>query len=399
MEYIATRPSVELAKGQRHGLFTLAGDADMGAELQQIRDHKDSIKWSQIISLSREDAERMGFDNRRAWQNLIRAKAPEIAKAYNITLSNLVVDAAFHDKDHHPHVHVLFYSKDKREGYVKNMKQASKKMRSLFFNEIFREDVALLKEHKTEQRQELDRVLEASLKRLYSKNYSPPAKLPSMLLSLSDKLNKVSGKKVYGFLPPVLKQQVNDILRYCVEKDSGFKAVYENSRSTQREFVNQYIDNPEFVERRMQKFEQSFFEPGKNDLKQLHNTIVRYAVLLGDEPDAPAEESTVQKEKEDKRLDFLPTSADNGNDNARQYNPAIASMPAHSNETRKNNAAYAAVLLIRELAYSLGRDARQDAYLYGRNHSAFHLAQVRRKFTLHRKPGPQRNIAETISFE
>ncbi len=110
----------------------------MDEELTRLRENEKSVKWSQIISFKREDAERTGFNNRKAFQSLILSKAPEIAKLYNINLNNLVVNAAFHNKDHHPHIHLVFYSTDKREGFVKDIKQASEKLRSLLFNEIFK---------------------------------------------------------------------------------------------------------------------------------------------------------------------------------------------------------------------------------------------------------------------
>lgn len=298
VEYIATRPGVEMAPNRRHGLFTLDGDADMDTEINHLAKYPDSIRWSQIISLSREDAERTGFDNRKAWQNLIRAKAAEFAKIYNISIGNLVVNAAYHDKDHHPHVHLLFYSKDSREGYVKDMKQASEKMRSLFFNEIFHEDVSYLKEQKTEQRNELDKALENSLKRMYSKDYMPPAKLPEMLLKLSDDLRAVTGKKVYGFLPPKLKQETNDILKTVIAEDKQVNSIYKRYYDTQKEFISQYIDDPKKIARRLQHFENSFFQPGQYDPKTLHNIIVRYAGLL-DETAPPDTGITMQKENGD----------------------------------------------------------------------------------------------------
>ena len=70
----------------------------MGEELVRLKKYEKSVKWSQIISFTREDAVRTGYDNREAFQNLIRSKAPEIAKLYNISLDNLVINAAYHDK-------------------------------------------------------------------------------------------------------------------------------------------------------------------------------------------------------------------------------------------------------------------------------------------------------------
>ena len=40
--------------------------------------------WTHIISLKREDAVRLGFDNAAAWRNLIRAHRNDIAAAMKI---------------------------------------------------------------------------------------------------------------------------------------------------------------------------------------------------------------------------------------------------------------------------------------------------------------------------
>lgn len=313
IEYIATRPGVQLSDNRQHGLFTLNGDADMVTEKASLKEHDKSIKWSQIISFTREDAVRTGFDNRQAFQNLIRAKADDIAKLYNISLNNLVVNAAFHDKDFHPHVHLVFYSIDSREGFVPDMKKASEKFKSLIFNEVFKDDVSQLKELKTEQRKDFDIKLEASLKRLYSKDYIPPSKLPGMLNDLSENLKGITGKKVYGYLPPEIKQQVCEILNYAVSVDKQLPGIFEAYCETQKTFISQYIDDAEKISGRVNDFKTALLYPGKNDPKTLHNIIIKYASALSIEP--PIENgTTIQKESDDSEavIDFGLPSAKNG---------------------------------------------------------------------------------------
>lgn len=408
VSYIATRPGVEAAVGRRHGLFTLSGDADMQRELDRLKEHKDSIKWSQIISLGREDAVRTGFDNRKSWQNLIRAKADKIAQTYNIDLKNLVVNAAYHDKDYHPHIHLLFYSTNKREGYVPDMAKASEKLKSLMFNAIFKEDVEHLKELKTGQRSELSRVLETSLKRLYSKDYSPPVKLPEMLADLSDSLKNINGKKVYGFLPPGIKDKVSDILEYMVTSDRQLNEICKVFCDTQRGFVSRYIDDPEKIKLRIGKFEETFLHPGKYDAKTLHNIIIKYAVAIDE--GKPAEiPTTVQKESEEETEATRKVIVDEAaadpetehSDNKKQSaenQTTVQKEKVNSVSTGHNNmkAAYAALLLIRQIAYVIGKDAREDSRCYGQTNS-FHASQVRRRFATHKRT-VQRNIADDISY-
>ena len=49
----------------------------------------------------------VGYDNARAWQTLIQSKQADIARIYKIPLDDLRWYAAFHNKDHHPHIHML----------------------------------------------------------------------------------------------------------------------------------------------------------------------------------------------------------------------------------------------------------------------------------------------------
>ena len=81
MKYIATRPRAERLGD--HGLF---GDED-GVDLEKAMREVGLLHrnvWTHIISLKREDAARLGYDNARAWQNLLRANRNDIAAAMNI---------------------------------------------------------------------------------------------------------------------------------------------------------------------------------------------------------------------------------------------------------------------------------------------------------------------------
>ncbi len=47
--------------------------------------------WTMIVSLRREDAERLGYNNARAWQMLLRSHTQELADALRIPLEDLMV--------------------------------------------------------------------------------------------------------------------------------------------------------------------------------------------------------------------------------------------------------------------------------------------------------------------
>ncbi len=70
--YIAMRPRVE--KEGKHGLFSMS---DTPIDLEQVAkeaaEHK-GVVWTTILSLRRQDAQRLGYDNAQAWKDMLRAK-------------------------------------------------------------------------------------------------------------------------------------------------------------------------------------------------------------------------------------------------------------------------------------------------------------------------------------
>ena len=65
------------------------------------------IVWSHVLSLRREDAARLGYDNQAAYKTLLRNSLSLLAGAHKIDPANLRWVAAYHDEDSHSHVHLL----------------------------------------------------------------------------------------------------------------------------------------------------------------------------------------------------------------------------------------------------------------------------------------------------
>ena len=86
MKYIATRPRAE--RLGNHGLFSDEENVDLEKAMDEL-DHYTGNVWTHILSLKREDAARLGYDNARAWRNLLRANRNDIAAAMNISPGNL----------------------------------------------------------------------------------------------------------------------------------------------------------------------------------------------------------------------------------------------------------------------------------------------------------------------
>ena len=304
LNYIEGRPGVEKSDG--HGLFGLTGDIPIADAQNMAMEYPQSRKWSHIISLETQGAKRTGFDRREMWAALIRSKAPGIAKAYNISLENLVIDCAFHGNTDNPHVHLLFYSNDAREGFVKGgkkgMQKASETLKSALYNTIFREDAEPLKETKTHLRDEMARQLRQHLKCVQAKDYVHTS-IAQQLRKLSQRLEGLPGKKVYGYLPPEVKDQVNKILREMIANDPDMQGLYLAYLEAQQNFIAQYVSNPEKIRWSIQAFEQRFFEPGKGDLKLYHNAIIKAALGLRQPAQGKAAPSPKQRATKEKISD------------------------------------------------------------------------------------------------
>lgn len=134
--YIAKRPRVE--RQGSHGLFTDEGvPINLSAVAKEVANHK-GVVFTEILSLRREDAVRLGYDNGAAWRNLLRSQTDAMAQAMKIPLTDLRWYAAFHNESHHPHVHIVACSVG-REPYM--TEQGLHKLKSAFARQIFKQDL------------------------------------------------------------------------------------------------------------------------------------------------------------------------------------------------------------------------------------------------------------------
>ena len=113
MKYIATRPRAERLGD--HGLFGDEDAVDLEQAMQEL-DEYDGNVWTHILSLKREDAARLGYDNAKAWRNLLRANRNDIA-AMNIQPNHFRWYAAFHDDaKRHPQYQIHAHQSDLQTG-------------------------------------------------------------------------------------------------------------------------------------------------------------------------------------------------------------------------------------------------------------------------------------------
>lgn len=148
-------------------------------------------------------------------------------KNQKISLCNLKWYAAFHDTTHHPHIHLLVYSENTKEGFLTN--EGINKIRSAFANDIFKDDLQSIYQEQTLSRNELKAVSKTEFKSIVRKvqqgGFENP-QLENLIRKLYSQLQNVKGKKVYGYLPPDVKETVNSIFSELA-KDNNIRQLYE----------------------------------------------------------------------------------------------------------------------------------------------------------------------------
>ena len=180
-----------------------------------------------MVSLRRDDAQKMGYDNLKAWRDLVIRQIPNIAKNQKIDMKNLRWYAAFHDKKTNPHVHIIVYSTNEREGFLTN--HGIEKIRSEFANDIYADGLHHLYEQQTDLRNLLKKESEQLMKQLaekVSQNKNFDVELINLVDKLHTQLMESKGKKVYGYLKSDIKKTVDEIFAKLANNDS-IKKMYD----------------------------------------------------------------------------------------------------------------------------------------------------------------------------
>ena len=208
--YIALRPRAE--RLGEHGLFGDDDNVDLNRVMDEL-DHYTGNVWTHIISLHREDAERLGYNHAEAWRTLLRTHRNDIAAAMKIPPEDFRWYAAFHDEGNHPHVHMMAWSVKPNQAYLS--KDGIRQIKSTLTNQIFRQELLHVYEQKSKSRDEL--VAEArkamlELAKAMQEMTCDHPEVEQMIWNLSQRLGQVSGKKTYGYLPKPMKKLVDEIV-------------------------------------------------------------------------------------------------------------------------------------------------------------------------------------------
>lgn len=280
-DYIATRPRAERIGS--HGLFTDDGVHVQLSKVSEELNHHAGNVWTIIISLRREDAERLGFSSGARWRDMLRTQTQAIANNFKIPIENLRWYASFHNESHHPHAHVIVYSKVENEGYL--TKKGVHNLRSSFSKDIFVHDLETAYEKQKTYRDDLrlhGRELIAEIvSQINSGVYDNPA-LEEKLLNLADRLSRTGGKKQYGYLKADVKAIVDSIVD-DLAGDERIAALYDLWYQQREEVIRTYTDE---IPQRIALADNNEFKTIKNAVIQEAMNIVAERTLADEDDDS-----------------------------------------------------------------------------------------------------------------
>ena len=332
-DYIATRPRAE--KFGSHGLFTDDGvQVQLSKVTEELDKHKGNI-WTAIISIRREDAQRLGFNTGARWRDMLRTQTEALAKNLKIPMENLRWYAAFHNESHHPHVHLIAYSTVENEGYL--TQKGVENLRSSFARDIFQQDLLCIYERQTEHRDKLRAEARDIVEDLVSKINSEiyiSASIQHKLLELADRLSQTKGKKVYGYLKPDVKALVDSIVEELVN-DIRIKKLYdlwyEQKENTIRTYTDEVPDRIPLVQNK--------------DFKSIRNAVIKETLKVNLTEDEAEEIKNTDEESVSNPFEYEEnTSAESVFDSGRDV-----LYPRYSIKTNRNSVAVSSLYLLRYL--------------------------------------------------
>ena len=264
MKYIATRPRAERLGD--HGLFGDEDGVDLAKAMEELDQYTGNV-WTHIISLKREDAARLSYDNAKAWMNLLRANRNDIAAAMNIQPNHFRWYAAFHDEGKHPHVHMMAWSTVPGEACL--TRDGIRKIKSNLTNQIFKQEMLHTYEQKSQSRDELVRETRRAIRQLtqeMSRSICTEPAIEQKMAQLAEQLETVKGKKSYGYLPKFVKKTVDEVVDR-LEDIPTVKACYAQWCALQSEVESYYHDKP----REKKKLSQ------EKEFRRIKNAVIQEA--------------------------------------------------------------------------------------------------------------------------
>jgi TPR repeat protein len=272
VEYVGKRPGA--VRVGEHGLFSSSPNVDIKKAQEEIANCKGNI-WTHVISLRREDADMLGYNQQKPWRDLVMQKIDVIAKASNIPVSQLHWYAGMHNTTHHPHIHLFVFSDDPKAGHL--TVNGINKMKSAFSEVIFADERHQIYVHKDEVRNEIKQQVDEILSGLSSTGNNHFSTndlndLCSKLTHLADDLKDKPGKKQYGWMlrDMDIRKQVNGIMS-DLAKAPEIQKLYDLYCADHIALERMYREDPKDITPIV----------NNKEFRSIKNNIIREAIKLG----------------------------------------------------------------------------------------------------------------------
>ena len=316
--YIGTREGVEILRsgmagyiGERHGSHGLFSDEGVDVSLTKISEEIDNHPgnvWGFIISLKREDAERVGYNSAEQWVNLLRSRRNVVAKEMGITPSNLRWVAAYHNKETNPHVHMMVWSSRPQEPYLS--REGIHNIKKTFATDIYRQEHIQIYKKQTDAREDIKERCRQKIAELCAQinggNHAFSLEILAKMELLSEKLSKHKGKKVYGYLDKNTKALVKDIVK-LLGSDEQISELYDAWYRYKCEIVRTYTDEiPDKIP-----------IEDNEEFKSIRNAVVKSAAEISSpsaQPDREIDYDYAELKERKNDFDYLSYHAEFRND-------------------------------------------------------------------------------------
>lgn len=201
-----------------NGLFNeVSTKLDMDKEKDRLYDHMvhdGAFTWDWVLSLKEDDHDALGM-NKKKWQQVINKVMPTIEKDMKVKLHWY---GAYHYKEGHPHVHLLFYDPSRKIKKACLPQKKINQFKALFLNQF-----------NYEEKKEIYKEKEQALKRIIANFKATPEEIKL----LKNKL-EARGNFRYGYLSPNDKKVVDYIVAHKCREGSINKELTEYNRQQER---------------------------------------------------------------------------------------------------------------------------------------------------------------------
>lgn len=246
VEYVAKRPGA--VREGAHGLFSSTPNLDLDKIADEVAAYQGRI-WRNVISIRREDADKLGYDTQKPWKEAVQQQIDNIARNFHIPPEHLRWYAGMHNTGHHPHIHLFVYSTNPKEGHLNE--QGIKNIKRGFSEVIFADERLHIYQQKDEAREELKSQVDELLSHLdLSGSQFPDQQAGDIyrrLLQLGTAVQNQTGRHFYKYLPKNLKQQTDQILTELASApdiQKLYRLYLEQQQNLERMYVNEPIEIP-----------------------------------------------------------------------------------------------------------------------------------------------------------